>query len=95
MGIKRKPFTLSDCLVPVSPGNPCGECQRNIRECPWLHSGKPVQGWQAKERSILSHNTGGQRLLKTFAISSCPLYIPPDKKRLAKVTPFYEDRREK
>lgn len=55
--------------------NPCGECQRNIAECPWLSSRgrEPVPGWTAE---AVTQRIGRQDA-PTYHISSCPLYIAP------------------
>lgn len=35
--------------IAVGQSNICWDCGRNIAECPWLHEGKPVEGWTAKK----------------------------------------------
>lgn len=51
----------------------CGSCIQNIRNCPWLHSGRPVPGWEATPRKYEVHPG---KVVTGYSIQSCPLYIP-------------------
>ena len=51
----------------------CGNCIQNIRNCPWLHSGRPVPGWEATPRKYEVHPG---KFVTSYFIQSCPLYIP-------------------
>lgn len=68
--------------IAVGQSNICWDCGRNIAECPWLHEGKPVEGWTAKKvtRKFGLYEPGPGRRLKweeTYAITACPLYEKP------------------
>lgn len=58
--------------------NPCQDCLRPIPQCPWLFYGKPVPGWEAETRRYAVGHNGdrGDIMAETYAIKSCPLYIP-------------------
>lgn len=51
--------------------NICADCGYPIKECPWLHKGKEVPGWEAKRVQWSTH-VG----VYTYSISECPLFIP-------------------
>ena len=44
----------------------CWEC-KNI-SCPWIKSGKPVKGWQAKETVI----PNPEKDIKSYNVTKCP-----------------------
>ena len=50
----------------------CGECNRNIAECPWLNRSEPVPGWDAEPDIVVYYPNTRH---KTFHIKSCPLFI--------------------
>lgn len=64
-----------NCLTPntrsARSGNPCGECAYPIGLCSWLHEGKPVPGWKAREVEYKWH----EKTVMTFSIEACPLYV--------------------
>lgn len=76
-------MALTDYLVPIDHDrdarifgfNPCAECSKPIAACPWLTSGKPVEGWIAVP-SVISYNST-PRHTRTYRITFCPEYIPP------------------
>lgn len=81
---------LDKYLVEIKQANPCQECARNIAECPWLHSDTPVPGWDATPSKIkLGWGKGNVRLVDSFEIHSCPLYIPVPERNVnhAELTP--------
>ena len=54
-------MSLEQYLKPVTGqrANICWDCGRNIAECPWLHEGKPVEGWTAKKVTRKFGRDGG------------------------------------
>ena len=81
---------LDKYLVEVKHANPCAECARNIRDCPWLHSDMPVPGWDARPTRVQMRNMAYQeRWVESYEIRSCPLYIPVPPREInnAELTP--------
>lgn len=77
-------MSLEQYLKPVTGqrANICWDCGRNIAECPWLHEGKPVEGWTARKvtRKFGAYEPGPGRRLKwqqTYSVTACPLYEKP------------------
>lgn len=57
-------------------GNPCQDCARPIRECPWLLEEKPVPGWDAEPRRyVVGHNSMKKVWAETYSIKACPLFV--------------------
>ena len=54
--------------------NICADCVYPIKDCPWLHEKKEVEGWTAKKTQW-----GNKPGVYTYQITSCPLYIEPPK----------------
>ncbi len=50
--------------------NICADCLYPIKDCPWLHKGKEVPGWDA-ERVQWSAYKG----VYTYSIRDCPLFV--------------------
>jgi hypothetical protein len=67
-----------------STSNPCDICAVNISDCPWLHEGKPVPGWDAEPVQI---KLGWDRVKGvrvpvvrgTFKILDCPMFIKTER----------------
>lgn len=57
----------------------CGECIRDISECPWLSKGQDIDGWKAKKVKYV-HGDGVKS--ETRSISKCPLFIKHPKSAL-------------
>lgn len=73
-------MALEDYLTPIKFSGPhlCGICQRNIADCPWMHSGKPVPGWTAR-KTVITWNAPHKN---SYHVTACPLYIAPSEERL-------------
>lgn len=48
----------------------CICCSKTANECPWLNSGTPVKGWEAKETSLIN----AKRVTPSYKVNSCPLF---------------------
>lgn len=85
-------MALADYLQPINHNyeeriygcNPCAECSYPIANCPWLHDGKPVDGWTAEATCL-------ERRFPTYHITACPLYQPPRARREIVPVPNQED----
>lgn len=54
----------------------CEGCRNSCGKCKWSAFGKPVDGWVAIPTLINSRGGGGERVIESFLILSCPKYIP-------------------
>lgn len=55
----------------------CWDCKRATSSksgCIWVSDFKPVKGWEA-ERVILAKRSPHEKLVKTYRVIKCPLFI--------------------
>lgn len=66
-------------LVAYKKINICADnCATPICDCPWLHAGKPIPGWNAKKSFVRVRSVREE----TYHIFDCPLRIPQPEERL-------------
>lgn len=59
--------------------NICADCTYPIKDCPWLHKGEAVPGWDAKRVQWSSYKE-----VYTYSIQSCPLFMKCKRKRIGR-----------
>lgn len=58
-------------IIESSKATLCWSCARFVHNCQWIRDLKPIPGWTAKKKKILS---GKGKYLPTYHVEKYPLY---------------------
>lgn len=60
----------------------CWDCKRAIGNCPWSSCPpRPVKGWTAEQTRIYGMSDGNKRVVSSYAVYACPLFLPDEARR--------------
>lgn len=66
-------------MVKKKPDQLCWNCKRAVNceslTCPWAARGEPIDGWKAEESEFRDRMGSDVKVIKTYCITECPLFI--------------------
>lgn len=83
-------------MAKKKPDQLCWNCKRAVNceplTCPWAAFGKPIDGWKAEKSEFRDGFGSSVKIVKTYCITECPLFIQ-DRTREESVYTLWPDGR--
>ena len=76
---RRKPPGKSQSKAPATAPSICWDCRNAVpgaeAGCDWSERGKPVPGWDATRRDVMSGNGRGISRTESYLVRGCPEFV--------------------
>ena len=76
---RRKPPGKNATKHPTAAPTICWDCRNAVpgedRGCSWSKKGKPVPGWDAQRRDVMSYDRHGSTYVESYVVRACPEFI--------------------